>query len=268
MCKFYSAIIIPTGEVLHDVHTTLHEDLVTLFKLNDNKPGSLARLEYTGNVLDDISTYKLRIDGERPDWLTDSMLEKAESKLHQIVKKRIITGEVELLMGGVYVTTKDSIINVAKECQIIQHRGTIRDVSSGVTVLCVCGCGTIQSLWRGGYVNIVRTGSSVQEVRSGGAVLEVAAGGSVWSVYNGGTVWDVNRGGEVREVRHSGLVRSVTSGGTVRVVRDGGVIWNVESGGVVETLYEGGSIWNVWSGGVVQTIHPSGRIVNDYRANK
>ena len=159
MCKFYSAIITPTGEVLHDVHTTSHEDLVTLFNLNDEKPGRFARLEYTGEDLTDIKTYQLKVDeDERPGWLTDAMLEKAEAKLHQIVKKRIITGEVELLIGGVYITAGGAKINIAKECRIIEHRGTVQEVRDGGTVQRVMDGGTVQEVWNGGkIINDYRT---------------------------------------------------------------------------------------------------------------
>jgi len=115
MCKFYSAIILPTGDVIHDIHTSSHEDLIQIHGLNDDKAGRFAKLEYTSDNLFDLSTYELRVDEDiKPDWLTDKMLENAERKLYQIVKKRIITEDRPLLMGGIFIVAEGVKIGTVK----------------------------------------------------------------------------------------------------------------------------------------------------------
>ena len=137
MCKFYSAIITPTGDVLHNENLTSHEDLIALFGLNDDRPGRFARVEYTSETLYDLSTYTLIVDESvLPDWLTDEMLSNAERKLHQIVKKRIINKDTDILVGGLYVVCGGATVKYAKRCDIVElHRGTVQKVWDGGTVI-------------------------------------------------------------------------------------------------------------------------------------
>ena len=140
MCKFYSAILLPDGSLIHDIHTTSHEDLIQLHGLSDDKKGRFAKLEYTSENLFDLSTYELRVDEDiRPKWLTDSMLEDAERKLHQIVKKRIITEDRKLLMGGIFV--------VAEGVKIGMVRNAIIEIIKNSTVNLMRDNSTVNEMW-------------------------------------------------------------------------------------------------------------------------
>ena len=44
MCKFYSAIVLKNGDLLHDVHLTSHEDIIDLYGLNDNTTENLSHI--------------------------------------------------------------------------------------------------------------------------------------------------------------------------------------------------------------------------------
>ncbi|MFA6917040.1 MAG: hypothetical protein WC222_11630 [Parachlamydiales bacterium] len=145
MCKFYSAIIKPNGDLLHDIHTSSHKDIINLYNLNDDKVGRFAKLEYTSDDLMDLSTYQLKVDENvKPDWLTDKMLENAERKLYQIVKKRIITEDRKLLMGGIFViaegvkidTVKNAIIEVIRNSTVNEMRenSTVNEMRENSTV--------------------------------------------------------------------------------------------------------------------------------------
>lgn len=37
MCKFYSAIVMRNGDILHNANLTSHEDLIQLFNINDSQ---------------------------------------------------------------------------------------------------------------------------------------------------------------------------------------------------------------------------------------
>ena len=148
MCKFYSAIILQSGEILHDIHTSSHEDLIDLYDLKDNGK-SFAKLEYTSDNLMDLSTYKLEVDENiKPEWLTDLMLEKAENKLHQIVKKRIITEDRKLLIGGIYVVAEGVKIGSVKNAVIeVIKNSTVNEMWENSTVNRMLGNSTVNRMW-------------------------------------------------------------------------------------------------------------------------
>ena len=167
MCKFYSAIILPTGDVLHDIHTTSHEDLIQLHGLNDDKKGRFAKLEYTSDDLTDLSTYSLIIDEDiRPDWITDLMLENAERKLHQIVKKRIITEDRPLLIGGIYVVADNVIIGTVQNAIIeIIKNSTVNKMWDNSTVNKMLGNSTVNEMWGNSTVKLMWENSTVKLMR-------------------------------------------------------------------------------------------------------
>ena len=166
MCKFYSAIILPTGEVLHDIHTSSHEDLIQLHGLRDDKVGRFAKLEYTSDDLFDLSTYTLRVDEDiKPDWLTDAMLDAAERKLHQIVKKRIITEDRKLLMGGIFIVAEGVKIGTVKNAVIeVIKNSTVNAMRENSTVNEMWGNSIVKVMWENSTVNEMRENSTVNEM--------------------------------------------------------------------------------------------------------
>ena len=74
MCKFYSAIVMRNGDVLHNEHLMNHEDIINLFNINDSQINceSFVRVEFrpvNDSDLPDIEKYKLMIDeGSTPEW--------------------------------------------------------------------------------------------------------------------------------------------------------------------------------------------------------
>src|SRR5690242_14432845 len=109
MCKPISAIVTAKGDVLYNLWTDSHEDLVKLFKLNDtatprNEP-RFARIEFCPDDtrhMDDLSKYKLNIDEARcPEWFNEKLKNKVIAKLTIVVSGIIIKGDADLLCGGV-----------------------------------------------------------------------------------------------------------------------------------------------------------------------
>jgi hypothetical protein len=202
MCKFYSAIVLRNGDLLHNENLTSHEDLIDFFEIKDIQINcdKFVRVEFSpenDNDFSDIEKYQLRIDEDSiPEWF-EKHREYISERLKEIVIRRIITSDKKILTGGLYVV-KDCIINKLKEARIVYLQGTVQEVLAG---------GTVQEVWNGGTVQKVRAGGTVQKVLNGGTVQEVRAGGTVQEVWNGGTVQEVRAGGTVQKVWNGGTVQ-------------------------------------------------------------
>ena len=137
MCKFYSAIVMKNGDLLHNENLMSHEDIIALFNINDSQVNcnKFVRVEFTPedqNDLPNIEKYVLRVDeSETPKWF-EKYREYVTSRLKDIVSKRIITSDQKLLTGGLYVV-KDCIIDRVIEAKIVFLRGTVADNSGTVT---------------------------------------------------------------------------------------------------------------------------------------
>ena len=159
MCKFYSAIVMKNGDILHDVHLSSHEDIIDLFNLKDDSiRDNFIRVEYTPDETSDlpyIEKYKLRVDeGSIPDWFEEHK-EYVEQRLRDIVTKRIITSDQKFLTGGLYVV-KDCHIDRMK-CAVVVYMQ-----NSQVNVM-----------WGNSQVNVMRGNSQVNEMRGNSQVNEM-----------------------------------------------------------------------------------------------
>ncbi len=137
MCKFYSAIVMKNGDLLHHESLTSHEDLIDFFNINDSLVNceKFVRVEFTPNETSDlpyIEKYKLNVENSVPGWFGQHR-EFITQKLTDIVKKRIITSDQKILTGGLYVV-KDCLINRVKEAAIVYLQGTVQKVYDGGTV--------------------------------------------------------------------------------------------------------------------------------------
>jgi len=74
LCQFFSGLAFKNGDIHYNSMTDSHEDLISEKELDDDADLSSIkrnwiRFEYTSNTLQDIKTYKLRIDEEfTPPW--------------------------------------------------------------------------------------------------------------------------------------------------------------------------------------------------------
>jgi hypothetical protein len=249
MCRFYSAIVLKNGDILHNENLSSHEDIIDLFGINDSQINcdKFIRVEFTPDEdkdYPDIEKYRLKVDeSSTPKWF-EKHREYTTSQLKDFVSKRIITSDRKIITGGLYMV-KDCIINKVMVATIVYLQGTVQEVWDGGTVQEVRAGGTVQKVWAGGTVQKVWDGGTVQDVRDGGTVQRVWDGGTVQKVRDGGTVQKVWDGGTVQEVR---------DGGTVQKVRDGGTVQEVLAGGTVQKVWAGGTVQRVWDGGTVNGI--------------
>jgi hypothetical protein len=160
MCKFYSAIVMRNGDILHNENLTSHEDLIALFNINDSQVNcnKFVRIEFTPDNISDFSNiekYKLNIDEVcKPKWFEKERAHVTEY-LKEFVNKRIITSNQKILTGGLYVV-KDCIIDKLTVATIVYLQGTVQKVWGGGTVQQVWDGGTVQKVWGGGTVNGIK----------------------------------------------------------------------------------------------------------------
>ena len=181
MCNFKSAIVVKDEKskggfrLLMSPWTESHSELCQIFKLNDTANAKLyfARVEFSPPSMDQahlVETYKIRIDEERtPEWFSEEIKDSVILKMSDYVKAMIVSGDVQLLIGGQFIIAPGAKVECAKAMVI--------NAICGGTVSAICG-GTVSAIW-------------------GGTVSEIC-GGTV-SAIRGGTVGEI-RGGTVGEI--------------------------------------------------------------------
>src|SRR6185312_1802365 len=206
MCEFKSAIVMrDEGEkggfrLLMSPWTESHSELEIIFKLRDGIRLNYAKVEFSPDIMVNahlVEKYKLRIDETRaPEWFGEEMKEKVTERLSNYVQSIIVSGDVQLLMGGQFI--------IAPGAKVESARAMVINAICGGTVSAICG-GTVSAIW-GGTVSEI-CGGTVSAI-CGGTVSEIW-GGTV-SAICGGTVSAI-RGGTVSEIREhfDGLIGKI-----------------------------------------------------------
>jgi len=100
MCQFKSAIVMRNGDLLYSPWTESHSDLIRMNNIKEGPRINFARVEFFPENKDDFDKpekYKLKIDEERtPDWFDDAMKEKTIEKLQSVIRRMIVSGDVNL----------------------------------------------------------------------------------------------------------------------------------------------------------------------------
>jgi hypothetical protein len=129
MCKFYSAIVMKNGDLLHNENLQSHEDIIWLFNIRDSQVNcdKFVRVEFTPKVdsdYSDIEKYRLIVDEtSTPDWF-EQHREYVTTRLKDFVSKRIILSDQKILTGGLYVV-KDCVIDKVIGATIVYLFGTV-----------------------------------------------------------------------------------------------------------------------------------------------
>jgi len=126
------------GDILHNENLTSHEDIISLFGINDLQINcdKFVRVEFTPENESDLSNikkYVLKVDEKRtPDWF-ENQREYVTQRLKDFVSKRIITTNQKILTGGLYVIAKNVIIDKVVNAIITDNSGTVTKNSGTVT---------------------------------------------------------------------------------------------------------------------------------------
>ena len=130
MCQFFSGLAFKNGDIHYNSMTDSHEDLISEKELDDDADLSSIkrnwiRFEYTSNTLQDIKTYKLRIDEEfTPPWCDKKYQKNLIEKLKPIINKMILCDvEKKILVGGCWILTGGSIIKkIINSCKTNRNK--------------------------------------------------------------------------------------------------------------------------------------------------
>ena len=164
MCQFKSGIVVKDGKekggfrLLMSPWTESHSELCQIFKLNDGKMLHFARVEFSPDKLENAylpEKYKLKIDEERtPEWFDDEMKENVTAKMASYIKSIIVSGDVQLLIGGQFIIAPTAKIALANNMIInVMCGGTVNNIHGG-TVNDICG-GTVNNIY-GGTIKTVK----------------------------------------------------------------------------------------------------------------
>jgi hypothetical protein len=196
MCKFYSAIVMRNGDILHNENLTSHEDIISLFNINDSQVNcdKFVRVEFSPDIDPDlpfIEKYKLNIDENcNPKWF-EKQRDHVTEYLKDFVNKRIITSNQKILTGGLYVV-KDCIIDKLMSAQIVYLQGQVKEMRENSQV---------NLMRENSQVNLMRENSQVKEMRENSQVKEM------WENSQVNLMWGNSQVKEMRENSQVNLMR-------------------------------------------------------------
>ena len=229
MCQFKSAIVTAKGDLLSSPWTDSHEDLVRIFKLNDkpsvrNEP-RFARVEFRPDEMKDLDEpkkYQLHIDEERtPSWFDAPMQLRIAERLRTQIATMIISGDVEILVGGEFILTKGAKVACVKTCRVLAMLGdasirnvgdsaSIRNVGDSASIRDVWGSASIRDVWGSASIRDVRGSASIRDVRGSASIRDVWGSASIQNVWGSASIRDVWGLASIRDVRDSVSVTNDT----------------------------------------------------------
>ena len=167
MCKFYSAIVMKNGDLLHNENLMSHEDIIDLFNINDSQTNcnKFVRVEFSpdnDSDLPDISKYKLNADESVvPDWF-EKHREYITERLTDIVKNRIISGSHKLLTGGLYVVKDAEIGRIKSAIVVYLQNSQVNEMRENSQVNVMRGNSQVNEMWENSQVNVMWENSTVK----------------------------------------------------------------------------------------------------------
>jgi hypothetical protein len=166
MCKFYSAIVMRNGDLLHNENLQSHEDIIRLFNINDTQINcdNFVRVEFTPlkeSDYPDIEKYLLKVDEDStPDWF-EIHREYITTRLKEFVSKRIITSDQQIITGGVYVVKNCKIDKIICGQIVYMESSQVNEMRENSQV---------KEMWGNSQVNVMRENSQVNEMRENSQV--------------------------------------------------------------------------------------------------
>jgi len=177
MCRFLSALVLPSGEVLTHPMLDSHADLVTRFKLRD-EVGRFAKVELVpGEDWLDPWTWTLHLDEPTaPEWW-DRVAEQAESTLRTRAEAMVLRdGEHRLIIDGCWIVGGTAKLYDVRGGRIVCVRDSARisHVGDSAQITNVGDSAQISDVWGSAQISDVRGSAQITSVR-GSATLDAAA---------------------------------------------------------------------------------------------
>ena len=166
MCQFKSAIVLHDERekggfrLLMSAWTESHSELCQVFKIKDGSRLTFARVEFSPASMDKAylpEEYSLHIDEERtPEWFSEEMKTAVADKMRDYIKRIIIDGDVDLLMGGQFILAPTAKVACAKSVVI--------NVMTGGYVGEMWGSANVGEMWGSANVGVMRESANVGEM--------------------------------------------------------------------------------------------------------
>ncbi len=213
MCKFYSAIVMRNGDLLHNENLTSHEDIIDLFNINDNQFNcdKFVRVEYSPDEnkdLPDITKYVLRVDeSTTPDWF-EKHREFITEKLKDIVQRRIITGNHKLLTGGLYVVKDAEIRRIKSAVVVYLQNSHVNEMRENSQVNEMWENSQVNEMRENSHVNVMRENSQVNVMRQNSQVNVMWENSQVNVMWENSQVNEMRENSQVNEMRENSQVKS------------------------------------------------------------
>jgi hypothetical protein len=239
MCKFYSAILLKNGDLLHNENLLSHEDLIRLFNINDSQVNcdKFVRLEFTPDDESDfphIEKYKLNVDENNiPKWF-EKQREYVTQKLKDIVSKRIITIDQKILTGGLYVV-KDCIIDKLISAQVIYLQGQVNTMWGNSQVNKMRGNSQVNEMWENSKVNTMWGNSQVNEMRENSQVNKMWDNSQVNKMWDNSRVNKMRENSQVNEMWDNSQVNEMWENSQVNEMRDNSQVNKMRDNSQVNT---------------------------------
>jgi hypothetical protein len=178
MCRFYSAIVLKNGDLLHNENLKSHEDIIRLFNINDKQVRceNHVKVEFSPDVesdFADIEKYKLNVDEDStPEWF-ENHREYITTRLKEIVSKRIITSDQKILTGGLYVVKNCKIDKVicaqiiymqASNINNMWENSQVNNMWENSQVNNMWGNSQVNDMWENSQVNVMWGNSQVNNM--------------------------------------------------------------------------------------------------------
>ena len=169
MCKFYSAIVMRNGDLLHNEKLTSHEDIIRLFNIKDTQINcdKFVRVEFTPDEskdLPNIEKYKLNVDEESCTEWFEEYRDQITERLKEYVSKRIIKSDQKILTGGLYVVTNCKIDKIISAQVIYMQSAQVNEMWGNSQVNQMRGNSQVNVMWGNSQVNEMRENSRVMEM--------------------------------------------------------------------------------------------------------
>ena len=116
MCKFYSAIVLKNGDILHNPWTISHQDLIEEFNINDDNAflKRFVKIEFypdDNNEIDDPLKYNIHVDeSEIPEWFKE-IEDRVKENMIEIIRRMIIKNQTLKILTGKCIILSNSSIN-------------------------------------------------------------------------------------------------------------------------------------------------------------
>ena len=189
MCKFYSAIVLKNGDIIHNPWTTSHQDLIEEFNINDNNGYTqrFVKIEFypeDQNDIDDETKYVLRVDeNETPDWFTE-IIDSVTEKMMVIIKNMIIKNQTLKVLTGKCIILSNSKVDkmIASKCYVMKS-SNVGEMRESSNVGEMWGSSNVGEMWGSSNVGEMWGRSNVGEMRESSNVGEMRGSSNVTTDY-------------------------------------------------------------------------------------